>query len=493
MALRFLCPNCHRELEVPDEAAGTAGSCRLCGAAIIAPSAPGQPAAMAQAPGAPPPGGPSGAPVAQAPYGRVEPLGILSESWNLLWANFGPIAIAYYVPGIIAFIVIMLIVGPMMLPNFSAMSSGDAQQPPVYVNFLIPLLIAALSPLLVGSLYVVVDILTRGQAEASAMFRGLRQYKDIVIVALVVYTAPNLLQVLFAGGAEPGQGGRFLISMLLGLVLNGLFAAAFLPAIVEVVDRGTDGITALRTSWEITAGHRASVFFAFVVLYLASAAGVVACGVGALVTSLLLPPGIVLIYRDLRGLRGGTEGTAAGPYAGGPANPPARGGGAPWALLAVGGCAVMVIPILAAILFPVFAKARERAKTTACMNGMKLEYIALTQYAGAHGGRLPNAARWEDDTKRFLPAGSTGCPDVKTGSGYMFNAALSGQPMPTGPAASTTVVLFEGGNGGRNQAGSVVTAAPRHGRNVSVVYADGRVSMMPPGTLPAPIPLPGGP
>src|SRR6266496_6660930 len=42
---------------------------------------------------------------------------------------------------------------------------------------------------------------------------------------------------------------------------------------------------------------------------------------------------------------------------------------------------IAIIAILAAILFPVFAKAREKARQTACMSNLKQIGLALVQYS----------------------------------------------------------------------------------------------------------------
>jgi prepilin-type N-terminal cleavage/methylation domain-containing protein/prepilin-type processing-associated H-X9-DG protein len=50
---------------------------------------------------------------------------------------------------------------------------------------------------------------------------------------------------------------------------------------------------------------------------------------------------------------------------------------------------IAIIAILAAILFPVFAKARERAKATTCINNEKQIGLALAQYADDYDGTYP--------------------------------------------------------------------------------------------------------
>lgn len=50
---------------------------------------------------------------------------------------------------------------------------------------------------------------------------------------------------------------------------------------------------------------------------------------------------------------------------------------------------IAIIAILAAILFPVFAKARERARIATCTSNLKQIYTALAMYADDFQGRLP--------------------------------------------------------------------------------------------------------
>ena len=51
---------------------------------------------------------------------------------------------------------------------------------------------------------------------------------------------------------------------------------------------------------------------------------------------------------------------------------------------------IAIIAILAAILFPVFAKAREKARQTACLNNMKQLGLGFIQYMSDYDGYTPN-------------------------------------------------------------------------------------------------------
>jgi prepilin-type N-terminal cleavage/methylation domain-containing protein/prepilin-type processing-associated H-X9-DG protein len=65
---------------------------------------------------------------------------------------------------------------------------------------------------------------------------------------------------------------------------------------------------------------------------------------------------------------------------------------------------IAIIGILAAILFPVFARAREKARQTVCQSNLKQMGLALSLYARDHAGHFP--PRQDDLTpllERYLP------------------------------------------------------------------------------------------
>ncbi len=65
---------------------------------------------------------------------------------------------------------------------------------------------------------------------------------------------------------------------------------------------------------------------------------------------------------------------------------------------------IAIIAILAAILFPVFARAREKAREVACINNMKQLGTAFLMYADDHGGTM--APTWA----YFTRSGTTWTP-----------------------------------------------------------------------------------
>ena len=72
---------------------------------------------------------------------------------------------------------------------------------------------------------------------------------------------------------------------------------------------------------------------------------------------------------------------------------------------------IAIIAILAAILFPVFAKARERAKQTTCVSNLKQLGLAIISYADDNDDILPQAIGLRSSTP-ILP---TALPNVMNG------------------------------------------------------------------------------
>lgn len=72
---------------------------------------------------------------------------------------------------------------------------------------------------------------------------------------------------------------------------------------------------------------------------------------------------------------------------------------------------IAIIALLAAVLFPVFARAREKARQTVCVSNMKQLGLGFAQYAQDYDGGYPNACSAN-------PALSTQC--TATGDPYLW-------------------------------------------------------------------------
>jgi len=124
---------------------------------------------------------------------------------------------------------------------------------------------------------------------------------------------------------------------------------------------------------------------------------------------------------------------------------------------------IAIIAILAAILFPVFAKAREKARQTSCASNMRQIALGIYMYTEDNGETFPigtknYGAAYAGDVdgwavQVYPDIKSTGvftCPDDATQSNangspisYGFNSNLGGTALGALSSASNTVELFE--------------------------------------------------
>ena len=108
---------------------------------------------------------------------------------------------------------------------------------------------------------------------------------------------------------------------------------------------------------------------------------------------------------------------------------------------------IAIIAILAAILFPVFAQAREKARAAACLSNGKQMALGLMMYAQDYDERLPrvwtptfgakNGPRdWKDDIQPYVKNVDVfRCPSrSKQWPGYGYNVWFA---TDTGIALST--------------------------------------------------------
>ena len=97
---------------------------------------------------------------------------------------------------------------------------------------------------------------------------------------------------------------------------------------------------------------------------------------------------------------------------------------------------IAIIAILAAILFPVFAKAREKARQSSCSSNHKQLNTAVLQYAQDYDERLPGRylstnVQWKDACMAYIKNNQClQCPSTKDNSigwvvGYMDCRALA--------------------------------------------------------------------
>ena len=90
---------------------------------------------------------------------------------------------------------------------------------------------------------------------------------------------------------------------------------------------------------------------------------------------------------------------------------------------------IAIIAILAAILFPVFARVREKANQTSCLNNQRQLAIALMMYANDNDETLPLPDKWVEATNlatdpKIFNCPSVGAQGVPSAPNYGMNAFL---------------------------------------------------------------------
>jgi len=171
---------------------------------------------------------------------------------------------------------------------------------------------------------------------------------------------------------------------------------------------------------------------------------------------------------------------------------------------------IAIIAILAAILFPVFSRAREKARQTTCLSNLKQLSLAFEMYSqdydecfpgspdGAAGGSVYGGWSWYD----AFPVPTAGtfdvtrgglfpyvknkalyiCPDDRSGGGcsYAINGYLAWASLAAVASPADTVLLVEENAQGSNTSNDAFfnptffdQAAYRHNGGTVVGFADG--------------------
>lgn len=144
----------------------------------------------------------------------------------------------------------------------------------------------------------------------------------------------------------------------------------------------------------------------------------------------------------------------------------------------IGPAAVAGTAIGAAVLFPVFARARESARVSMCMSNMKQLALAAQMYAMDHNGKLPDRLNWRAQIKDYLgvPLEEMQCPVGE--SIYAFNKNLGGIKDSQIADPTETIMFFEAERDLPNATGSRADAILPHQGEGNFAYADGHVKKL---------------
>ena len=172
------------------------------------------------------------------------------------------------------------------------------------------------------------------------------------------------------------------------------------------------------------------------------------------------------------------------PYVGAPTTKKGMPGWG-WALLG-GGCLLVFFftAIFAAILFPVFAQAREKARQTQCMSNLKQQSLAVLMYAQDNNDIAPPKSRWMDCLTLYTKAGNGKiyhCPSVRSQGadayGYAYNSNVADKPMSKIADQRAKMLIYDSSTLTRNasDAGTSLPENGRHSKGNNIAFADGHV------------------
>jgi prepilin-type N-terminal cleavage/methylation domain-containing protein/prepilin-type processing-associated H-X9-DG protein len=156
---------------------------------------------------------------------------------------------------------------------------------------------------------------------------------------------------------------------------------------------------------------------------------------------------------------------------------------------------IAIIAILAAILFPVFAKAREKARQTSCMNNVRQIMIAASMYIQDHDEMVFPAGKmaWATYLKAYNEPSLYDCPSL-TGRGtndapeygfnrYLMGMALGDIPDPAGMVTIADIPTFQADQLNPpyciTQFDDEVNVDGRHNSSANVACLDGHIEMVP--------------
>jgi prepilin-type N-terminal cleavage/methylation domain-containing protein/prepilin-type processing-associated H-X9-DG protein len=128
---------------------------------------------------------------------------------------------------------------------------------------------------------------------------------------------------------------------------------------------------------------------------------------------------------------------------------------------------IAIIAILAAILFPVFAQAREKARQTSCLSNQKQMGLAVMQYKQDYDETFPQAYWYNDDASGNAPSyyhhwSGTIQPYVKSIGIFICPSDRSGGLAPTNFSTATNNAGYGAPDGqASNSASTVDNQAPR--------------------------------
>lgn len=164
-----------------------------------------------------------------------------------------------------------------------------------------------------------------------------------------------------------------------------------------------------------------------------------------------------------------------------------KGEGLAIAGIAVSSTAIIVIPILVAILLPALSNARQMARSTVAMSNARQLGLAFTLYANEYNDSLPVSESWPNMISRYVGDSnviSRSPYDHEAGRFFAMNASLKGSKLNRVRQPAQTVLLFECRSGSPATGGpELLPQFPRGPKGFIVGFVDGHVECVKPNGM----------
>jgi prepilin-type processing-associated H-X9-DG protein len=156
--------------------------------------------------------------------------------------------------------------------------------------------------------------------------------------------------------------------------------------------------------------------------------------------------------------------------------------------IVMGSCAalaLLMVPILGAVMFPVFSRARDSARASSCQSNAKQLALGLMMYAQDWDEQFPPAASWAKGAQVYTKnATLTECPTFGPGKhAYAYNSWMSGRSLGKVSSPAEEPLFFESRLNKPNGADAMTSFDPRHiyggGKAGVVAFVDGHVRLLP--------------
>ncbi|WP_309709084.1 prepilin-type N-terminal cleavage/methylation domain-containing protein [Armatimonas sp.] len=140
---------------------------------------------------------------------------------------------------------------------------------------------------------------------------------------------------------------------------------------------------------------------------------------------------------------------------------------------------IVILGIIAAILFPIFAQSHEHSKRPQCLSNAKQLGLGLMMYAADYDQHLPPAGKWMTETQLYTKNKAIYvCPVVKTENpkvqaSYAMDTRLSGKSLNKLHEPSNRAVIYDSTRPDWDATDPGQTFAPRHNEKGNVAFADG--------------------